>query len=112
MKSPFSALVLLAITMSVGSAEFSVRGPGGTICGEYLELRESSRAWDDITLAWVQGYVTGLTEAIPEVSAYTNDADLHAMTSWIRQYCEAHPSDMIYQGTVEMVHKLKLQAEK
>src|SRR5271169_4441065 len=99
------ALVVLAATFAPAAFagdEFSGFGMSQLSCARYLSDVSTNTKFEAAYSWWVAGFVTGANLAKSRVLSTDNEAHI----AWLKQYCQAHPSDPFADAAIELDHEL------
>jgi len=105
------ALVVLAVAFArVASAgeEFSGFGMSQLSCARYISDLSVNARFEAAYSWWVAGFVTGANLAKGRVVSTDNEAHI----AWLKQYCQAHPSEPFADAAVELDRELDGKHEK
>lgn len=103
--------IFLLIFLSVNSFAAPIKGPGASTCGAWLQYRQSNEYSGE--LFWIQGFISSYNEFVYSGSnpdGIFGSADHRSITTWMDNYCQRHPLDSVYWGTLELVEELKRRA--
>src|SRR5215470_12632448 len=100
----YALAVLIAILpQGAGAAEeFSGFGMSQLSCARYLSDVTSNAKFEVAYSWWVAGFVTGTN--LTKSRLLTTDNEAHI--TWLKQYCQAHPSDLFANAAVELDREL------
>lgn len=102
MKSWIGAVALVGILASGGAmAGAKIYGLGATSCGKFLSYANDDQ---EPYMFWFNGYAT-MASAESGID-YFEGTDGDSRLIWIRNYCQAHPLEMFYDGTVALMAEL------
>jgi len=105
------ALVVLAAAFAQAACageEFSGFGMSQLSCARYLSDLSTNRKFETAYSWWVAGFVTGTNLAKGRLLSTDNEAHI----AWLKQYCQAHPSDLFANAAVELDRELDLKREQ
>ena len=98
MKSLVIALLVSAVPMvAIGS---SIRGPGASNCGTWVEDRKTKGRASSYTEFWILGYLS--RAGFDHPGDMIKDVDPDGMFVWVDNYCSAHPLDPIVQAVDQL----------
>jgi hypothetical protein len=102
--------VLLGATSISQAEEIAAQGAGTLTCRQFVNMyRGHPSLAENVFFTWAQGFMTGLNYA--KMAAHGVSANLGAMTtakqkSYIRSYCDAHPSGVFLDAVIHLYHRL------
>lgn len=92
---------------SLNSFAGSIWGAGGLSCGTWFQYRQS----EDLTLmTWIQGFLSSYNHFVYSGSnpnGIFGSADNRSIVAWMDNYCQRHPLESVYEGTLELIEELK-----
>jgi len=105
--SVISLLVLHQEAMAADTKDqFAVRGVGLIPCQVFEKEREAKSEVYRLTMAWADGYITGLNQQMPDtydVLAYEG-TELVAVV--LGEHCKTHPADRVFPVLRSLLQKL------
>jgi hypothetical protein len=105
------ALVVLAMAfarVAPAGEEFSGFGMSQLSCARYISDLSANARFEAAYSWWVAGFVTGANLAKGRVVSTDNEAHI----AWLKQYCQAHPSEPFADAAVELDRELDSKHEK
>lgn len=109
MKTILAAAAVLALGLAGTAAAadakggYAVVGPGAHSCAEFTAAPKDVGA---IVGIWVQGYVTALNQALPDVRDVTNGRSDAEIEQALVGVCNKNPNMLLADATREMVVKM------
>ena len=106
----YALLVLAATFAQLASAgeEFSGFGMSQLSCARYSGDISTNVKFETAYSWWVAGFVTGTNLAKGRLLSTDNEAHI----GWLKQYCQAHPSDLFANAVVELDRELDSRREQ
>jgi hypothetical protein len=102
------ALVAFGVTCARAEAGRFMIGVGASSCGTWL-TKSHDRDWDVLN-QWVVGFVSGANLFGENDIIESTGVDYYALTSWMDNYCKAHPLDKIQWAAAKLVVELREKA--
>lgn len=100
-KPVIGALMLCCLLPGVGSAQYTVYGPGGKSCGNWLEDRKSF-VWVS-GIMWMSGWLSAAGYyGIAELKRTSSDA----MALFVDKYCQENPASDLDDAAMALVKDL------
>jgi hypothetical protein len=110
----YGSLLIIAIFLGVTSISraegIAAQGAGTLTCRQFASMyRGHPELAENVFFTWAQGFMTGVNYA--KIAAHGKSADLGAMTtakqkSYIRSYCDAHPSEVFLKAITNLYFRL------
>jgi hypothetical protein len=110
----YCSLVIIAISLGATSnshaEEIAAQGAGILTCRQFANMyRGHPELAENVFFTWAQGFMTGMNYA--KIEAHRKSANLGAMTtakqkSYIRSYCDAHPSEFFLKAVTTLYFRL------
>jgi hypothetical protein len=110
----YSSLLIIAVFLGVTSIsqaeEIAAQGAGILTCRQFANIyRGHPELAENVFFTWAQGFMTGVNYA--KIAANGKSANLGAMTtakqkSYIRSYCDAHPSEFFLNAVTNLYFRL------
>ncbi len=106
------ALFLICLPQSAGSQPI-MRGAGLASCAEFADLYGTDPASETFYYSWAQGLMSGMNVAL-NVDGTTTDLtdgryDTDAQLSYLRRYCNEHPSNSYFGAVVTLWDTMRTQ---
>ncbi len=101
-----TALLIFVDGTASGKDYPSVIGAGGNSCGTWTAEQKMPRRLEDE--AWLVGYISAANRFAPGAEGdLTNGIEGRGLISWMDNYCQSHPLNMIETGAVALVDELR-----
>jgi hypothetical protein len=110
----YSSLLIVAVLLGATSisqaAEIAAQGAGILTCRQFANMyRGHPELAENVFFTWAQGFMTGVNYA--KIAAHGKSANLGAMTtakqkSYIRSYCDSHPSELFLRAVTNLYFRL------
>jgi hypothetical protein len=76
-------------------------------CAAFLQ-DQKARGFDyNADAAWVAGYLTAYNALTPDTGDILGGTDLSGALLWLQNYCQAHPSQGLAEGTAALTAELQ-----
>ena len=89
----------LSFSATAGAADphgnFAVRGVGLETCGTFTAERPKQAAFHQLTLSWLNGYLSAYNQIAPDTYDVTAAASLDNLDARLADYCAANPDQSI-----------------
>jgi len=108
MRLALVALSVVFMPAAFAGEEFSGFGMSQLSCARYLSDLSTNRRFEAAYSWWVAGFVTGTNLAKGRLLSTDNEAHI----AWLKQYCQAHPSDLFANAAVELDRELDTRREQ
>jgi hypothetical protein len=110
----YSGLLVIAVFLGMTSIsqaeEIAAQGVGTLTCRQFANMyRGHPELVENVFFTWAQGFMTGVNYA--KIAAHSKSANLGTMTtakqkSFIRSYCDAHPSEVFLEAVTNLYFQL------
>jgi len=104
MRLLFCAIVIMAVSFGAttsdakpdANGQYMVLGTGGSSCGTWASDHSPLTVTGQAEDSWILGYVTAFNVWGAGTSNASGDTDNAGITSWVTNYCQAHPLDTVF----------------